>query len=807
MPDSMPGAATQGESPPELRYRFAEVEQALIAARAQTARANLLARAADFASEGLCILTEDGAIHFANRPFAEMHGYTAEAVCGRPIADFMNPGSGDWQDTFARVRSQGAASMHTHHVRRDGSAFAGWVRLYFTQGEPRGQASLILCIQQAPEGKRFSQALDAGNVSYHELVETAPDAIMLLDTTGKILLTNAIAAERLGYASIEELCQTCESILDIIAPYDRERAVREIAVCIAQGNKFAIEYDCMAKDGAILPVETSTNVLLDQDGQPIGLVGIARDITRRRIAEEQLQEHLRVEKLLTGIATRFINLQADQVEDAIGDAIRQIGETITVDHIAVGLLSADGKHLVGRFDWGTTGPGPSITDMLQQSLECFPWIMRRLRSRECIRFARLADLPVDAQEERAFLGIGMPCSLLVAPMMSRGELVGYVSLEVRNEGYEWDDATSALMLILAEIFASTICRRATEEALRESEERFRQLVGSSHAMFWLAAADFSRALYVSPAFADAWKIGIDRLYADPLCFLGAVHPDDRERVAKTLTDEFHGGTAEFRVLQPDGSTRWLVHRGFPIRNSRGEAFRFAGFAEDITERKLLEKELLEISSREQRRIGRDLHDGLGQHLAGILCLSRGLAKSLEEKESAEAGEAAEIADLIKEAIGHTRALARGACPVDLDAGGLAHALQKLAERTEQMTGIECLFESDEYVQVSSADQAEHLYRIAQEAVTNAVKHAEATQIRIMLVETGVGKLLQIEDNGKGMPQTQAPGGGMGLRLMEHRAKMADATFVVKRRFGGGTEVSCLFRTSVARKAQSEAGEL
>ena len=121
-----------------------------------------------------------------------------------------------------------------------------------------------------------------------------------------------------------------------------------------------------------------------------------------------------------------------------------------------------------------------------------------------------------------------------------------------------------------------------------------------------------------------------------------------------------------RVVQPDGSTRWLVHKGFPIRNSRGEAFRFAGFAEDVTARKILEKEILEISSREQRRIGLDLHDGLGQHLAGILCLSRGLAKTLAGKDLPEAAAAAEIADLIKEAIAHTRALARGACPVELE---------------------------------------------------------------------------------------------------------------------------------------------
>ena len=806
MPDSVHSATTLGDIPPEVRGRLAEFERALIAARTHEARAAMLSQAAHCASEGLCLMSEEGVIQFANRPFAEMHGHAADAVCGRNISDFALPEPGDWPCCIALAREQGALTAHTRHTRRDGTAFSGVMRLFFGRNERRTETFLILRMQEAPEGKRLSQTLDASTVSYHDLVETAPDAIIFLDLTGKILLTNAFAAERLGFDSIEELCAMRASILDIIAPYDRERAVREMTVCIAQGSKHAIEYDCLTKSGGILPVETNTSVVLDHDGRPAGFVGIARDISRRRITEQRLQQHLRVEKLLTGIATRFINLQPDQVEDAIGEAIRQVGETIGVDHITIGLLHADLKRLQGRNDWGLTGPVPSLTDMLQQSLECFPWIMRQLRSRECIRFSRLQDLPVDAQEERAFLGIGPQRSLLIAPMTSRGDLVGYVSFETLGEGHEWDEAVSALILILAEVFAGAISRKQAEEALRESEERFRQLVGSSHAMFWLASADFSRALYVSPAFAELWKMGIDRIYSDPLCFLAAVHPDDRERVARTLTDEFQGGVTEFRVVQPDGSTRWLVHKGFPIRNSRGEAFRFAGFAEDVTARKILEKEILEISSREQRRIGLDLHDGLGQHLAGILCLSRGLAKTLAGKDLPEAAAAAEIADLIKEAIAHTRALARGACPVELEADGLANALRKLAQHTEQMTGIECVFESDENVLISSPDQAEHLFRIAQEAVTNAIKHAEATQIRIMLMETGVGKLLQIEDNGKGIVPPPPPGGGMGLRLMEHRAKLANGTFVVKRRFGGGTEVSCLFRTATTRTEPDEASQ-
>jgi|GEM_PF-928534 len=805
MPDLVNGGAALEEMSPELRQKLAAYEQALFAARIEKERADMLAQAAGCASEGICLLSEEGIIKFANKPFLEMHAAQGNTVCGHSITELVVPHAIEWNACIARAREEGALMMETHHARADGASFSGVARLFFEKGGPKTPPYMVLCLREAPEGKLLSEVLDSERTGHHALVQTAPDAITFFDLSGKILLTNAISAQKLGYASAEELCSRCGSIIDLIAPYDRERAVREMSGCIAKGNKFIIEYDCLTKDGRIVPVETSTSTVLDDNGRPVGFVGIARDITRRREAEKSLQQHLRVEKLLTGIATRFINLQPQQIYEAISHAIGQIGETISVHHIGIGLFSTDGKQIGGRFDWGAAGPVPLITDRLQQSLECFPWLMAQLRNRECIRCSTLTDLPADAQEERAFFGLGPPRSFLIAPMMSRGYLAGYVCFEVMQDGYDWDEALSALIMLLAEVFAGAISHKHAEEALRESEERFRQLVGSSHAMFWLATADFGRGLYVSPAFAEICKMRAETLYGDPLAFLAAVHPDDRERMARTFMDEFHEADTEFRIVQPDGTTRWLVHRGFPIRNSQGKAYRFAGFAEDVTERKLLEKEILEISSREQRRLGRDLHDGLGQHLAGILFLTRGLAKTLADKDAPEAAGVTEIADLIKEAIAYTRTLSQGACPVDLEADGLANALRKLGEHTEQMTGIECVFESDDSVLISSPAQAEHLYRIAQEAVTNAVKHAEATQIRIMLIETGVGKLLQIEDNGKGLPQPlTGGGGGMGLRLMEHRARMADATFAVKRRFGGGTEISCLFRTGTAKKTQDEA---
>jgi len=531
MPDPLNSAAALEKTSPELRSRLAAYEQAIQGAKTEKRRAAMLAHAADGASEGMCLLSETGVIEYVNKPFAELHGLSSEKLCGKPLAKFVMPKSGKWDKYVGRARKEGSVSLETQHSKVNGRSFSGFARLFYAKGEAE-RPYMIVRIREAPKGKKFGQILESQNLVSHLVVESAPDSITFFDLSGRILLTNSISAKKLGYSSVEELREACESVLDIIAPYDRERALREISTCIAQGENFAAEYDCLKKDGATLAVEINSSVVLDSAGEPVGLLGIARDITRRREAEARLQRHLEMEKLLAAIATRFINLQSEQIHEAIAAVIGQIGETIAVDHIAIALLSADGKQVFDRFDWGVAGPVPSITDRLEQSLECFPWIMGQLRNRECVRFSQFTDLPVDAQEERAFFGLGPPRSLLLAPMMSRGHLAGYVDFEVMQKGYNWDEALSALILLLAEIFANAITRKRTEEALRESEERFRELVSSSHAMFWLATADFSRALYISPAFADVYKLNIEKLYGDPLAFLAAVHPDDRERLSK-----------------------------------------------------------------------------------------------------------------------------------------------------------------------------------------------------------------------------------------------------------------------------------
>jgi PAS domain S-box-containing protein len=230
---------------------------------------------------------------------------------------------------------------------------------------------------------------------------------------------------------------------------------------------------------------------------------------------------------------------------------------------------------------------------------------------------------------------------------------------------------------------------------------------------------------------------------------------------------------------------------FPLRDEAGKVYAVGGIVTDITERKRLEAEVAHISEREQRRISTDLHDGLGQRLAGIACLSDVLVRDLADANSPLATGAAKVARLLNEAVGETRNLARGLYPVEPEPQGLMSSLQALAERTQDIFRVRCRFVCRRPVLVEDNLVATHLYRIAQEAVGNAVRHGRSRSITIRLSPGPRSSIVMgVQDDGVGIRRPGKPTRGMGLRIMQYRAGMIDATVVVQRRPGRGTSVVC-----------------
>jgi len=231
----------------------------------------------------------------------------------------------------------------------------------------------------------------------------------------------------------------------------------------------------------------------------------------------------------------------------------------------------------------------------------------------------------------------------------------------------------------------------------------------------------------------------------------------------------------------------------------GDKVFFTTIIRDITERKRLQKEILEISAREQQRIGQDLHDDLCQQLTAITLLSEVLEKKLSDKSLSEAADAGEIHTLIAQAIVQTRLLAKGLLPVEVSADGLLSALQGLAVNADKLTDTACHVEGGTPVVIHDGAVAVHLFRIAQEAVTNAIRHARAKHIVIKLVQSKGQVILSITDDGIGIPKGALHNGGLGLSIMNSRAETINAALQIRRGETRGTQVTCSLRSQTNGK--------
>ncbi len=227
-----------------------------------------------------------------------------------------------------------------------------------------------------------------------------------------------------------------------------------------------------------------------------------------------------------------------------------------------------------------------------------------------------------------------------------------------------------------------------------------------------------------------------------------------------------------------------------LTDTRGEVVAVLAMGRDITQRRKLEKEIVDISTREQQRIGQDLHDGLGQELTGLGYLAQMLYCDLQQREAPETETANELADGVEKALEQTRTIARGLVPVEIDADGLLNSLEQLADQTEKRFGIACRFYCDTPTLIDDTATAAQLFRIVREAVNNTTKHAHASRITIEVQNTSDSLVFSIRDDGAGMPAEPEVSDGMGLRIMQHRAGVIGAVLSVGSAEEGGTLVTC-----------------
>ncbi len=237
-----------------------------------------------------------------------------------------------------------------------------------------------------------------------------------------------------------------------------------------------------------------------------------------------------------------------------------------------------------------------------------------------------------------------------------------------------------------------------------------------------------------------------------------------------------------------------------ISEMHGDRRLFTGILHDLTRRKQLEREIVEIATAEQRRIGEDLHDNVGQELTALGLLMESLVESIEKHSPSDLGLARKLVQGLNRVFGHVRSISRGLVPWEPDVRGLPAALEDLAARVSENAGVRCTFRSETLVAIENDLRSRHLYLIAQEACSNALRHGHAKNIEIGLHSRNEHFVLTIKDDGSGLPER--PKEGLGLRIMRNRASVIQAALSIEPVQPHGTVVTCTFFEDYSREPKS-----
>ncbi len=429
----------------------------------------------------------------------------------------------------------------------------------------------------AVKAERVETALSESEERFRCLVESAPDAIIVGDQRGHIISWNQSAQRMFSYTDEEVLGKPLTLLMP--ARY-REAHHKGLERLRSTGQATMIgrtmELHGLRKDGTEFPLELSLACWKTKEGTFYS--GIIRDITERRRTEEHLAARSATTRVLAESAT--LREATPKLLQAISERLGwDLGALWNVDRPANVLRCVEIWH----------APHAGFAEFIDSSRErtFAPGIGLPGRVWATGTPVWVPDVLQDHNFPRE--AVAAPAGLHGAvgfPILLNGEVLGvleFFSREIRQP----DDALLEMMASIGSQIGQFSERRRAEGALRESEERFRQMAENIREVFWMTDPEKNRIIYISPGYEQIWGRTCQSLYAEPRSWLAAIHPDDRDRVLEAaLTKQVSGEyDEEYRIVRPDRSIRWIQDRAFPIRDESGKIYRVTGIAEDITDRK------------------------------------------------------------------------------------------------------------------------------------------------------------------------------------------------------------------------------
>lgn len=596
--------------------------------------------------------------------------------------------------TRAELKGETTSALDARRLRKDGSLVdvSLWTSpLRDSKGEVIGILGLYADITAR---KQSEEALKQSEERFRQVAETAGEFIWEVDAKGLYTYASPSVKKLLGYTP-EELVGK-KHFYDLFMPFVRDELKAAAFQVFADRQTFrGFPNANVSKSGEIVHLETSGTPVLDSAGNLVGYRGVDTDVTARLQAHERLEERVRertAELVKANEALRYLAAIVESSDDAIlsGDLD---GIITSWNAGAQRLYNYASEEIMGR----------PITVLVPRNRRGeLREILKKLRCGEHIRRYETVRLKKG--------GIPVEVSITVSPVRNgEGQVIG----------------VSAIARDITE-------RKQAEEALQKSEEQYRALVETTDTGFVI----LDRAGRVLDANAEYVRL-IGHRDVDEIRGKSVVEwtagPDKERNAEAVRTCLKNGYVRNLEIGHVDSHGKVTpIEINATVEKTRG-SLRIVTLCRDITERKDLEQAVVEASSREQQRIGQDLHDGVCQQLTGIGFLWQAVAQSVAARTVPDAAAVAEIGRLITKTIGETRDLACGLCPVELQSNDLDVALKNLGLLTERLFAISCVVRCPQPVRLADKVVATHLYRIAQEAIGNAIRHGKAARVWIHLV--------------------------------------------------------------------------
>jgi len=630
---------------------------------------------------------------------------------------------------------------------------------------------------------------DTQQRKYRELFDFAPDAYLTTDAFGVIEEANRAAADLLG---VDPNHLPGKPLSGFVAEEDHQ-ALRRLAVGWAPNTALRRgEVRLQPHRGDPAPAAVTVGASFDARGAVRGLRWLLRDVTERRRREEEFRA------LVT------------HSPDAVARIDTQ-GRFLYANPAMAELMGMPVKRMLGRDvrEAGLSGPAADQWEeaidrvLLSGEQQTFEF---RVKTRPCCRWFQTRLAPEFGPDGTVMTLLAVSREVTEAKAaLARAEEAEKDAGRARDGlDDEVQRQTSELIEANLALQAEVRRRKEVEADLRNTSDLLRRLFDTTDLLIAYVDADL-RFVRVNRAFAGAFGGHPDdligRRYANLLN-----HPEHEAIFREVLRTGRPYRKPEDPLALPglpeSGPTFW-DWTAEPVYEDDDAASGLRLTLADVTEQKRLREDVIAAGEAERQRLGQDLHDSIGQDLAGLAYVAETLAKRLSADGSPLANRAHTVADLARKAGEEARLVARGLCPVDLSDEGFTEALQALVDETHEVYGIPCTLECPGPVPIRDIAVATDLYRVAQEAIHNAIKHADAQRLRIRLTPDDGALTLAVEDDGVGLPNPPDEADGMGLRVMRYRCQRMGGRLEVSARPEGGTQVTCVLPAPRDKVAQDQ----